>query len=586
MANTKGKGISISLCLASHAIVCGMLAISFCDVASFAQSPAVSVTADTILTNGKIFTSNAAHPFVQALAIRGDRILAAGDTASIAALAGAKTVRIDLGGRTVIPGINDAHNHIEIGPANSVDLAFSNFDPTWGEVKAKVIAAVEEKPYGTFIEGDIGGQIFHDPAVYRQTLDAISPDDPVLLTTLTGHAAIANSAALRAASISEDQKDPVGARYERSADGRLTGVIREYARMEINRSLADRTSDNDAIAELRKTLEEAVRFGITTIQDMSNAMPPERAIRLLERVPIPIRIRVIRMAMTTPSGRDINEGWPPPSISNPLLTVSGTKWMLDGTALEGTFLPRTDSTSIGKRVLDLGMTFPSPQLPEMLHESLKRDGQLLLHVSGRSSAAAMLQAMEQNGGAHVWATRRVRFEHGDGLTPDLLPATRELGIIVVQNPTHLDGKDMVPAFGDLAVKLGIQPLRSLLAAGIPIALGSDGPTNPYLNIMFAVTHPDNPAEALTREQAVIAYTAGSAYAEFAEKDKGTLEPGKLADLAVLSRDVFSVPIPELPKIVSVLTMVGGKIVYDANAVHEAVEAPNQREDANNAIRSK
>jgi predicted amidohydrolase YtcJ len=109
----------------------------------------------------------------------------------------------------------------------------------------------------------------------------------------------------------------------------------------------------------------------------------------------------------------------------------------------------------------------------------------------------------------------------------------------------------------------LQLLKSLLEAGIPLALGSDGPMNPYLNIMLASMHPNRPSQAITREQAVSAYTSGSAYAEFAEKDKGTLEPGKLADLAVLSQDIFKVPPPELPKTKSVLTLVGGKIVYQS-----------------------
>ena len=111
-----------------------------------------------------------------------------------------------------------------------------------------------------------------------------------------------------------------------------------------------------------------------------------------------------------------------------------------------------------------------------------------------------------------------------------------------------------------------QPMRALLDAGIPLAIGSDGPNNPYLNIMLASTYRGKPTQALTREQAVIAYTLTAAYAEFAEKDKGSLEPGKLADLAVLSQDIFRVPTEDLPKTVSVLTMVGGHIVYDANVV--------------------
>ena len=150
--------------------------------------------------------------------------------------------------------------------------------------------------------------------------------------------------------------------------------------------------------------------------------------------------------------------------------------------------------------------------------------------------------------------------------PDLVPRVRELGIIVVQNPTHL-------ALGDLIVRRygseradQLQPLRSLLDAGIPLALGSDGPANPYLNIMLATIYPRKPREAITREQAVVAYTLTSAYAESAEKDKGSLEPGKLADLAVLSQDIFKAPADDLPKTESVLTMVGGKIVYDAKVL--------------------
>jgi predicted amidohydrolase YtcJ len=132
-----------------------------------------------------------------------------------------------------------------------------------------------------------------------------------------------------------------------------------------------------------------------------------------------------------------------------------------------------------------------------------------------------------------------------------------MGIIVVQNPSHLTG--LKALYGTTGTSM--QPLKSLLDAGIPLALGSDGPINPYLNILFASMHPNRPAEAISREQAVMAYTTGSAYAEFAEKDKGSLEPGKLADLAVLSQDIFKVPPPELPKTQAVLTMVGGKIVY-------------------------
>jgi predicted amidohydrolase YtcJ len=198
----------------------------------------------------------------------------------------------------------------------------------------------------------------------------------------------------------------------------------------------------------------------------------------------------------------------------------------------------------------------------MLRESVADNDQLLVHVSGYRGAKAMLDAMDASGGPAFWRKRRVRFEHGDGIFPDLFARIRDYGIVVVQNPSHfmalvLPGRS---AF-DLA-----QPFKSLLAAGIPVALGSDGPTNPYLNILFATLHGNHPAEAVTREQAVIAYTRTSAYAEFMEKDKGTLAVGKLADLAVLSQNIFTVPPPELPKTRAVLTLVGGKIVVDTRAI--------------------
>lgn len=178
----------------------------------------------------------------------------------------------------------------------------------------------------------------------------------------------------------------------------------------------------------------------------------------------------------------------------------------------------------------------------------------------------MLNAMQSVGGTETWTTRRVRFEHGDGLTPDLIQRAKEMGVVVVQNPTHLAVVRMFPDLSGRFEKIKAQPLRSLLAAGIPVALGSDGPMNPYLNIMLASVHPNRPSEAITREQAVIAYTLTAAYAEFAEKDKGSLETGKLADLAVLSQDIFTVDPSELLKTESVLTIVGGKIVYDGKAI--------------------
>jgi predicted amidohydrolase YtcJ len=533
-------------------------------IAALASTAAVSQQApDTILVNGQVFTGATENSRVEALAIRGERVVATGTTAEITQLAGPKTQTIDLHGATVIPGINDAHNHLDISPGDSLEVAVKSRDPSWDETRAALAAAIVKAPRGTLLRATMGPSLFHDPLVSRVELDRVAPSNPVMIVTFTGHAAFLNSAALTRFGIGEHQTDPLGGKYERSADGKLTGVLREYALLNLERSMADKVSDAAAVAQLQQQLQEAATLGITSLQDLSYAAGPERAVKLLAQIPAAIRVRVVQMAGTKPTRRVLADGKTPTKNAAPNITVSGIKWMLDGVPVEGTFTPRLgvprtqDAAAVETQFLNLPLTFPPSEMTAMLQEAQAARQQLLLHVSGSLSAGAMLQAMESSGGPSTWAAQRVRFEHGDGLTPELIPKVKRLGIVVVQNPVHFTG--MKQMYG--GTFSGVQPLRSLLAAGIPLALGSDGPINPYLNVLFASTHPNHPAEAISREQAVIAYTLGSAYAEFAEKDKGTLEPGKLADLAVLSQDIFKVPPPDLPKIRSVLTMVGGKIIY-------------------------
>jgi predicted amidohydrolase YtcJ len=524
---------------------------------------------DVVLFNGKIFTSNAKQPYVEALAIRGDRILATGSAANLKSLAGPQTKQIDLSGRTVIPGINDAHNHLELKPTNQVDVGMGeNVDPSWSDAKAAIASAAQKSPANSLLVAEIGSSIFRDVSVNRDSLDKLAPANPLELVTFTGHAIILNSAGLKFFKIHEDQPDPLGGRFERDSNGRLTGVVREYATIDIERTMEDAVPDEAAVGQLRATLDEAAKWGITSIQDMSNGMAPARAVELLEKVPTPLRIRVMRMPITTPAGRDIQEGLGLPRNPTSMITVSGTKWMTDGVPIELTFTPRDKikmpaAPPFDDAVTYLPLTFSEKEIAAMLKESLQNKDQLMLHISGYPAAKTVLDAMDATGGQAVWSSRRLRFEHGDGAYSDLVERIKTYGIVVVQNPSHF----MALAGAGDSPFAKAQPVKSLLAAGIPVALGSDGPTNPFLNILFATLHANHPSEAITREQAVTAYTLTSAYAEFAEKQKGSLEAGKLADLAVLSQDIFTVPPPELPKTESVLTMVGGKVIYDAHALN-------------------
>ena len=528
------------------------------------SAPGQETKPDTVLLNGKIFTSVPSKPYVEALAIRGERIVAVGDTKTIQAMAGPGTTTIDLHGATAIPGINDAHHHFSLGPPE-VDVDLQVMDPEWAQVKEGIAAAVAKNPPGSLISVSIGVKVFSNPSIDRDVLDRIAPHNPVALGTFTGHGMILNSAGLRFYGVADSQPDPMGGRFERDAKGRLTGTVREYALMNLERAAADRVPHDAAVMQIRQQLEEEARYGVTSIQELSVAMAPSRAVTLLEAVPLQIRVRVVRMPGTTPAGRDVDEGRGVPAHPASLITVSGSKWLADGVGIEGTFTPRGEWKTPAKPPFDslfteLPLEFPIEQYPAMLQESLKDNDQLLLHVSGNLSVKTVLDDVDAAGGKGVWNGRRLRFEHGDGIFADQLARIRQDGIVVVQNPVHFApiGPPGVVPFEKA------QPLKSILDAGIPLALGSDAPTNPYLDILFA-SHPGNhPSEAITREQAVIAYTLTSAYAEFQEKEKGTIEAGKLADIAVLSQDIFTVPPPELPKTVSVLTMVGGRVVYRAS----------------------
>jgi predicted amidohydrolase YtcJ len=251
------------------------------------------------------------------------------------------------------------------------------------------------------------------------------------------------------------------------------------------------------------------------------------------------------------------------------VSVSGVKWLLDGSPLERSAAMRApyadDPRTSGQ------VNFPPEAIRAILREASRGHTQLLFHAVGDRTAETLLSAMEATGGAKFWPPQRLRIEHGDGLMPDLIARVKASGAIVVQNPTHFaDGEFVARRLGPVRAAAG-SPLNTLLAAGIPVVLASDGEAegpelNPWMNLRFASEYPAKRKESLTREQAMIAYTRTAAFAEFAEDKKGTLEAGKLADLAILSQDIFNIPSKDLEKTESVMTIVGGKIIYSSGAL--------------------
>jgi hypothetical protein len=520
---------------------------------------AKQVSPELILHNGKIFTSDPAQPNAEAIAISGERILAVGSNEQTKKIAGAQTRLIDLQNRVVTPGFNDAHNHFMPKPSG-FNLKLTDLEPSWVETVEAIKNAVRETPKGQWIFGEIGGNVIAETEANRATLDRISPDHPVVLEAYFGHGLIVNSKAMTLLKIGENEANPLGGFFEYDASTKkLNGRMFEYAHWRQDSLLAEMVSDEDAVKRLKQKAEDAMRFGVTSMQIMPTTRI-ERFVRLLEKAELPIRVRAMTFSQTTAKERDLSEirSLSKLKSSNGKITVSGIKWILDGTPIERGAALRTDYND--KPGWRGRLNFSESEIENIVKESLKFDQPLLLHCVGDRACEAVFDAMEKIGKGKInWREKRVRVEHGEMVVSDLLERTKKLGVVIVQNPTHFaDGEMGRARWGG-----GKSQIRSMIEMEIPFALGSDGPLNPFLNIMLASIHPDNPAQAISREQAVRAYTSGSAYAEFAEAQKGVLAKGKLADLAVLSQDIFNVSPNELPKTQSILTIVGGKIVYDA-----------------------
>ena len=521
-------------------------------LAVFGPTPAPTPSpaqADLVLIGGKVFTGDPARPWAEALALRGDRIEAVGTSASVEREAGPGARRLDLAGRLVIPGINDAHLHL--GPEMAGRrIETEGMNPSLDHVLTALASAAQQEPAGTWLSGSIGHAVLEDDRATRATLDAVARAHPVFLRAWTAHGVLINTAALRALGLSEEEPDPPGGTYRREAQTRkLSGLAEEYAGFDLMRRLSETQPEAVNVGSLRDFGKSAARLGITSAQNMSVPLSAETLARLLPVAQAPVRMRIFRFPMGL--GAHAAEG-------------TGTKWILDGTpverraAMREAYADRPGWTGL--------LNFDEAAIRSFMRESRAGRDPLAFHAVGDRTIDVVLAQLEQEGGAAVWHALRPRIEHGDGMLPEHFDRARRLGIVVVQNPSHFTLDKLIVERLGAARAARFMPLQSLLKAGVPVALGSDGPLSPYLNILFAVTHPANPAEALTREQAVSAYTRGSAYAEFAEKEKGTLAPGMLADLAVLSQDIFTVALADLPKTESVLTVVGGEVTYDSGVL--------------------
>jgi len=537
-----------------------------------AAGPGLGERPDIILYGGKVFTSVPGALWAEGVVVRGREILAVGTNADVLAFRDARSVVYNLKGRVLVPGFNDAHVH-PVSPTTAYPRAVRVNDardfvpgpgPSTSQMLDLLAAAARANAEGTWIFGAIGAPILDDHLFDRFAIDARVPNYPVLLFGWSGHGMILNSRALNVLGIRENEPDPFGGFYERVPGTNIVnGILQEYAAWRVFRYFFDRMTDAELVAAYRNAAAAAAAVGYTSIQEFPVGLEYGRYIRILDAAGVRIRWRGACFPL------DVNEDCRA-QARDPLVDPAGIKWIADGTpierlaALHDYYLD--DPGNRGHN--NFGLADLTAILKRSDSEG-RRKYQLMVHAVGDRTVDNMLDAMEHAASDEEWAARRPRFEHGDLVLPHNFERLRRKGIIVVQNPTHFGLADIIHSRWPADLAMHAQPQRSLIDAGISYAIGSDTPAGtglPGLDLFLAMVHPVRPSEGISLDEALVAYTAGGARAEFREHVKGTLAPHQLADLAVLAQDITAIPPSALPATVSVLTMVGGQVVHDSGAI--------------------
>jgi predicted amidohydrolase YtcJ len=534
-----------------------------------ASSPALAgPPADLVLRGGRVFVAKGRT--AAAIAVQGERVVAVGDELAVAPLIGPRTRVVELHGRLVTPGFNDAHVHFLSGGFGllSVDLRDAKDE---GDFARRIGEYAKTLPKGTWIqEGNWDHEAWPSRALpTRQLIDAVTPDHPVFVSRLDGHMALANSVALRLAGISHETRDPEGGTVVRDASGEPTGILKDNAQELVTRIIPEAPREMNLRAA-RAALTEAARRGVTSIQDNSavDALPTYQELRT--RGELTARMYVWRYAdalgplMKAGVRTGLGDDW---------IRLGALKILSDGSMGAGTaafFEPYADDPKTTGLLLH-----PVDELERMVREADAAGFQLAVHAIGDRANALVLDAFEKAAAANGPRDRRFRIEHAQVVRKQDLARYKALSVVASIQPSHCidDMRWAEKRIGRARCREAYN-FRSFTDAGIPVAFGTDWsvePLDPRLGLYAAVTRelPQGgpaggwfPEEKIALDDAIDLYTRGSAWAEFAEKDKGTLEVGKLADLVVFAADLFAVEPREILTTPVDLTIVGGRVVYE------------------------
>jgi predicted amidohydrolase YtcJ len=541
--------------------------------------------ADLVLKNGKIVTVDESIPEARALAVRGDTIVAVGSDKKIESYVGAATQVIDLDGKLAIPGFIESHGHFTGVGRSKMQLDLMNVQ-NWDEVITMVAEAVKDAQPGEWILGrgwhqekwDKTPEPNVDGLPYHYELSKISPDNPVWLDHASGHSAFANANAMELAGIDKGTPDPPGGEIVKDPEGNPIGVFRETAQGLVGRIMShymDERTPDQVDAERRKVIEladeECLSKGITCFHDAGASFGTIDLFKeFVEQGKLGLRLYVMASASNDELKERLSE-YRIIGMGHNHLTVRSIKRLIDGAlGAHGAWLlePYIDLPS------STGLnTTPIEEIKETAKIAIENDFQLNIHAIGDRANREVLNIYEEAFQTHPEKKDlRWRIEHSQHLHPDDIPRFGQLGVIASMQGVHCtsDGPWVLKRLGEKRAEEGAYVWQKLMKTGAVICNGTDAPVEDvdpiacfYSSVSRmtwdgSVFYPD---QRMSRMEALRSYTINGAYASFQEDLLGSLTPGKLADITILSKDIMTVAEEEIPTAEVLYTIVGGKVRY-------------------------
>jgi len=530
--------------------------------------------ADLVILNANVRTMEAGRPSAEAVAVSGNRLVAVGTGAEVKKYVGPRTRVIDAGGALVLPGFNDSHTHFLSGgfQLSSVDLRSADTPQEFAE---RIRRFSEKLPGGRWITG---GDWDHErwpgaPLPTKELIDSFTPDRPVFVNRLDGHMALANSYALKLAGVTRDTPDPPGGLVVRDPKtGEPTGVLKDAAQSFVWKVIPE-SSFEEKLQAARAATAHAASLGVTSVQDVSAGDDVGVYQTLLERGELKTRVYAVS---PLPDWQRLGRVGVRRAFGGDMLRIGGLKGFADGSLGSTTalfFEPYLDAPQTSGLPGD--EMFPEGEMLKRVREADRAGLQVFIHAIGDRANDTILSIYEQVARENGERDRRFRIEHAQHLRPSEVQRFARARVIASMQPYHCidDGRWAEKRIGPRRAK-GTYAFRSLLDAGAVLAFGSDwtvAPLDPLQGVYAAVTrrtldgkNPGGwvPEQKITVEEAVRAYTVGSAFAEFAENAKGTITPGKLADLVLLTEDIFKIDAASIEKVRVRVTIMDGRVVYE------------------------